>query len=338
MPRSSGQKNKILFLWDYLLRNTDEAHPVTIRQLVERLAEQGIPAERKSLYDDLETLRAFGLDVVKTGNGRDSGYYVGARDFELPELKLLVDSVQSSKFITRRKSAELIRKIEKLASVHDAQTLQRQVFVQNRIKTMNESVYYNVDGIHAAISENKKIRFKYFDLGVDKQRIYRRGGAFYTVSPYALTWDAENYYLVAFDSEAGRIKHYRVDRMASITLSDELRDGQEVCGALNMADYSKAVFGMFAGEPQRLRLRFENALVGPVLDRLGPDAMLVPDGEAHFTVSADVVVSSQFFAWLFGFGARAQLLAPETAAAQYRAALRETLEAAEAFVYNNDTK
>ncbi len=329
MPRSFGQKAKILYLMDYLLRSTDEEHPTTIRRLAEHLESLGISAERKSLYDDLETLREFGLDILKTGNGRDSAYYVASRDFELPELKLLVDSVQSSKFITQRKTGELIRKLEKLASVHEAQALQRQVFVQNRIKTMNESVYYNVDAIHAGISQNKQIRFKYFDLTVDKQRSYRRDGAFYTVSPYALNWDAENYYLVAFDAGAGAIRHYRVDRMANIVTTDAPRDGQEVYSALDMAAYTKAVFGMFAGQPQNVRMRFENTLVGPVLDRLGPDAMLIPDGDGHFTVSAQIVVSSQFFAWLFGFGTRAQILAPEAVAGQYREALRTALKSAE---------
>ncbi len=328
MPKSYGQKAKILLLMDYLLHSTDEAHPTTIRRLTEYLESMGVSAERKALYDDLETLRTYGLDIVKTGNGRDSAYYVGARDFELPELKLLVDSVQSSKFITQRKTGELIRKLEKLASAHDAQLLQRQVFVQNRIKTMNESVYYNVDAIHAGISQNKKIRFKYFDMTVGKQRSYRKGGAFYTVSPYALNWDAENYYLVAFDAEAGRIKHYRVDRMASIVTTDQPRDGQEAYSALDMAEYTKAVFGMFAGEPQNVRMRFESALVGPVLDRLGTDAMLIPDGEGHFTVQAKIVVSQPFFAWLFGFGARAQILEPGSVAEQYREALRGALEAA----------
>ncbi|MBR4158428.1 MAG: WYL domain-containing protein [Oscillospiraceae bacterium] len=328
MPKSFGQKAKILLLMDYLLHNTDESHPATMRQMTEHLESMGVSAERKSLYDDLETLREFGLDIIKTGNGRLCAYYVASRDFELPELKLLVDSVQSSKFITQRKTGELIRKLEKLASVHEAQALQRQVFVQNRIKTMNESVYYNVDAIHAGISRGKKIRFKYFDLTVDKQRSYRKNGAFYTVSPYALNWDAENYYLVAFDAEAGRIKHYRVDRMANIVTTDAPRDGQEVYSALNMAEYTKAVFGMFAGEPQRVRMRFERSLVGPVLDRLGADAILAPDGQEHFTVSADIVVSSQFFAWLFGFGTRAQILSPETVAEQYRASLRDALEAA----------
>ena len=329
MPKTHGQKAKLLLLMDYLLHNTDEKHPTTIRSITEYLESQGVSAERKALYDDLEILREFGLDILKTGNGRDSAYFIGSRAFELPELKLLVDSVQSSKFISQRKTSDLIRKLEKLASVHDAQALQRQVFVQNRIKTMNESVYYSVDAIHEGISCNRKIRFRYFDLNVKKQRRYRRDGAYYTVSPYALNWDAENYYLVAFDAEAGRIKHYRVDRMANILTTDEPRDGQAFYSRLDMAEYTRAVFGMFAGEAQTVRMRFENALVGPVLDRLGTDSMLIPDGDSHFTVTAKIVVSSQYFAWLFGFGARAQILAPEPVAEQYRQALREALDAAQ---------
>ena len=330
MAKSFGQKAKLLHVMDFLLHSSDEEHRVTLRQIQASLEARGITAERKSLYDDIETLREFGLDIIREGNGRDSAYYVASRDFELPELKLLVDSVQSSKFITQRKTGELIRKLEKLTSVYDAQRLQRQVFVQNRIKTMNESVYYNVDAIHAGISQNKQIRFKYFDLTVDKQRAYRKNGAFYTVSPYALNWDAENYYLVAFDAAVGAIRHYRVDRMASITCTDTPRDGQEVYSALDMAEYTKAVFGMFSGESQQVRMRFENSLVGPVLDRLGPDAMLIPDGEGHFTVTAKIVVSSQFYAWVFGFGDRAQILAPASVAEGMRAQLRAALAVSEA--------
>ncbi len=310
MPKASSQKLKILYVMEFLLRNSDEEHPVSVSQIAEYLESHDIPAQRKSLYDDIEALRKYGLDIIQTNRGKVYGYYVASRDFELPELKLLVDSVQSSKFITRKKTSALIRKIERLASVHDAQLLQRQVYVQNRIKTMNESIYYNVDEIHNGISRNRKIRFRYFDLTVTKERSYRKNGEYYVMSPYALTWDNQNYYLVAFDSEAGIIKHFRVDKMTDISMLDEPRDGQEAYKALDMAEYSKTVFGMFTGEPEPVRLRFSNHLVGAVLDRLGHDIMLIPDGDDHFTVTAHVVVSPQFFAWIFGFEDMVQILGP----------------------------
>jgi hypothetical protein len=311
MPKASSQKLKILYVMEYLLRHSDEEHTVSISQIVDYLESHDIPAQRKSLYDDIEALRKYGLDIIQTNHGKNYGYYVANRDFELPELKLLVDSVQSSKFITRKKTSELIRKIERLASIHDAHLLQRQVYVQNRIKTMNESIYYNVDEIHNGISKNRMIRFKYFDLTVTKERSYRKDGEFYVMSPYALTWDNQNYYLVAFDSDAGIIKHFRVDKMTNISMIDEPRDGQDAYKALDMAQYSKSIFGMFSGEPEPVRLRFSNRLVGSVLDRLGHDLMLIPDGDDHFIVTADVVVSPQFFAWIFGFGDMAQILGPQ---------------------------
>ena len=311
MAKASSQKLKILYVMEFLLRNSDEEHPVSISQIADHLEAHDIPAQRKSLYDDIEALRKFGLDIIQTNRGRIYGYYIASRDFELPELKLLVDSVQSSKFITRRKSSALIRKIERLASIHDAQLLQRQVYVQNRIKTMNESIYYNVDEIHNGISQNRKIRFKYFDLTVTKERSYRKNGEYYVMSPYALTWDNENYYLVAFDSGAEIIKHFRVDKMTDISMIDEPRDGQDAYKAMDMAEYSKSIFGMFSGKPEPVRLRFNNQLVGSVLDRLGNDILLVPDGDDCFTVTANVVVSPQFFAWIFGFGEMAQILGPQ---------------------------
>ena len=310
MARSSYQKLKPLYIMNYLLQNTDEDHPVTVNQIISYLDSQGISAERKSIYSDIEAIQYFGLDIVQSGSGRSCGYYIAHRTFELPELKLLVDSVQSSKFITHKKTAALIKKIETLASIHEAQLLNRQVFVKNRIKTMNESIYYNVDEIHNGISKNKKIRFLYFEYNVQKERQYRRNGAYYVVSPFALTWDDENYYMVAYDSDAAMIKHYRVDKMEKISILEEDRDGLEAYQALDMAIYARKTFGMFTGKEEHVVLRFENHLVGAVLDRLGRDVFIVPDGPDHFTVRTDVIVSPQFFAWVTGFGTSAQVIGP----------------------------
>ena len=311
MARSQNQKLKILYLMDYLLHESDESHPVTVRQMIAHLESCGISAERKSIYDDLEALRFYGLDIVQSGEGKAAGYYAGERDFELPELKLLVDSVQSSKFITHKKSAALIRKIESLTSVHAARSLSRQVHVQNRVKTMNESIYYNVDDIHTGIAENRKIRFRYFEYNVAKERQFRREGAWYVVSPYGLSWDDENYYLLGYDTEAGKMKHYRVDKMVSITVTEEERDGKEAYEKLDMAEYARRVFGMFSGEVRSVKMRFENRLVGAVIDRFGKDVMVVPDGDDYFTVRTEVAVSPPFFGWIFGFGAAARIVEPE---------------------------
>ena len=325
MPRESSQKLKLLYVMRYLVRSSDEAHPVTVQQIIDFLGGEGIPAERKSIYDDVEALRRFGLDILQVKIGRQSGYYVGSREFELPELKLLVDSVQSSKFITHKKTLSLIHKIESLASVYEAQLLSRQVYVKNRIKTMNESIYYNVDEIHTGIARDRQIRFRYFDYTVQKERRFRRDGGYYVVSPFALTWDDENYYLVAYDSAAAMIKHFRVDKMLDIGILDEPRDGRESFAALDMAEYAKKVFGMFSGREERVRMRFDNQLVGAVLDRLGREAMLVPDGESHFTVTAQVEVSPQFFAWVSGFGRLAQILGPDHVVQAMRAHAAEVL-------------
>ena len=310
MARSQKQKLKLLYLMQYLTQNSDEAHPVGIAQMVDMLAAHGILAERKSLYGDLEALREFGMDVVQA-RGKTVGYYVGTRDFELPELKLLVDSVQSSKFITQRKTLALIRKIEGLASVHDAAALQRQVYVRNRVKSMNESVYYNVDEISSAIAADKKIRFLYFEYTVKKERRYRRGGAFYEVSPYALMWDDENYYMLAYDAATESFRHYRVDKMTQISAQDSFRDGREAFRKVDMSAYSKKVFGMFAGEAETVRLRFANHLAGAVIDRFGRDVMLIREDDEHFSVRVEAVVSPQFYAWVFGFGGEAEILSPE---------------------------
>lgn len=325
MARSQKQKLKLLYLMRYLQQYSDEAHPVGIAQMVEMLESCGIAAERKSLYADLEALREFGLDIVQA-RGKTVGYYIASRDFELPELKLLVDSVQSSKFITQRKTLSLIRKIESLASVHEAAALQRQVFVRNRVKSMNESVYYNVDEISSAITADRKIRFLYFEYTIAKERRYRRDGALYEVSPYALMWDDENYYLLAYEAAAGQFRHYRVDKMAQIAALESFRDGKEAFRALDLSAYSKRVFGMFAGEAETVRLRFTNRLAGAVIDRFGRDVMLIREDEEHFSLSVEAVVSPQFYAWVFGFGEEAEILSPPSAREGMAAVARGVLE------------
>ncbi len=310
MAKSANQKLKLLYLLRFLMQNSDEAHPLSMAHIIEELAGNGISAERKSIYDDIEALRLFGVDIVQL-KGKNGGYYIGERDFELPELKLLVDSVQSSKFITQDKTYKLIKKIESLASIYDGQLLQRQVFVTNRVKSMNESIYYAVDVISDAITRNRKIRYQYFEYTVEKERRLRHGGKFYEISPFSLIWDDENYYMLGWDSEAEKMKHYRVDKMQKVTLSDDEREGVEEFEKFDMSAYSKTVFGMFGGTEQKVKLRFSNRLVGVVLDRFGRETTVIPDGDEHFTVTLSVVVSPQFFGWIFGFGSEVEILSPE---------------------------
>lgn len=306
MAKSPNQKLKLLYLMRLFLERTDEAHPVTVPELIAALGQYGVSAERKSLYDDFEALRHFGLDIVQNGGK----YYVGSRDFELPELKLLVDIVQSSKFITEKKTLSLIKKLEGLASVHDARRLQREVYVRNRVKSMNESVYYNVDEISGAIQQDRAIRFRYFEYTPRKERRFRRDGRFYEASPYALLCDDENYYLLAWDDAAKQMKHYRVDKMTAISPKRKARQGKEAFQALDMSAYGKSVFGMFGGAAQQVRIRFAGHLAGAVIDRFGKEVVLAVEDETHFIATLPVVVSPQFFGWVVGFGAEAEVLSP----------------------------
>lgn len=330
MPKNPNQKLKLLYLMKILQESSDEAHPLTMAEMMERLSAYDVKAERKSIYDDLEALRAYGVDVEKT-RSPVCGYYVASRVFELPELKLLVDAVQSSKFITRRKSDELIKKVESFASVHEAQLLQRQVYVANRVKSMNESIYYNIDNIHAAISKGRKISFKYFEWtvcfsgGERTKKQYRKNGQRYLVSPWALSWVDENYYMIGFDSAADKIKHYRTDKMTDIEMTEQKRDGREHFCRFDAAVYSRGIFGMFGGEKETVRICFENHLVGVVIDRFGRDVMISREDEGHFSVGVDVEVSPQFLSWVFGFGGGARILSPQKTIDQFKAYAQQAL-------------
>ena len=310
MPKTVNQKLKILYIMKLLLERTDEEHPLSMQQLLSELEAKGVAAERKSVYDDLETLRLYGLDV-QVSRAKVIGYYVADRAFELPELKLLVDAVQSSKFITYKKSTELIQKIESLASSHQARQLQRQVFVANRIKTMNESIYYTVDAIHAAINADQKILFKYYEWDENKQKRLRHNGASYLVSPWALTWDDDNYYMIAYDSAAEKIKHYRVDKMLRLAVSDEKREGQNAFKNFDMGVYSKKVFGMYGGRDEQVTLRCKNHMAGIILDRFGHDVPLYKIDDAQFETTVRVEVSPLFLTWLMNFGTDIKITKPQ---------------------------
>ncbi len=307
MSQSANRKLRILFIYDILCRDTDDTHGITLSGIMQKLSRLDAQAERKAIYSDIELLRdVYGADIELVRAGGDSEYRLLSRTFELPELRLLVDAVQSSRFITERKTNELISKLESLTSRHGARALQGQVYVSSRIKNMNETIYYNVDAVNEAITENRQISFKYFEWTARREKKLRRDGGRYTVSPLMLNWDNENYYLIALENE--NIRHYRVDKMLDIRKTELARRQAE---SFDPVRYSKEVFGMFGGREEQVTLRCKNSLAGAIIDRFGQDIMTVPDGE-YFTFTAGVKVSPQFFGWLCGLGDGVEVIRPRS--------------------------
>ncbi|MCF0187139.1 MAG: WYL domain-containing protein [Bacteroidaceae bacterium] len=311
MSKGTNQKLKLSYLTKIMLSKTDDEHSLTMPQIMAELEKYDVTAERKSIYTDFADMTdKLGIEIIKEQIGRETYYHVGSREFELAEVKLLVDAIQSSKFITERKSRELIKKIKGFVSEYQASQIQRQVFVQGRIKTMNESVYYNVDYIHTAIATNRKIRFKYFAWNVDKSMYILNHGDYMTVSPWALTWDDENYYLVAFDDYSKICKHYRVDKMLKLEVVDEMREGKEEFKNFDVAAYSKATFGMYSGKSTRVNIQLTNRMCGVFIDRFGKDITFRSVDEDHSEIAVDVNVSPQFFGWIFGLGSGVKVVGP----------------------------
>ena len=317
MAKSAGQKLKLLYIIKLLSESTDENHPASTADIIAYLESNGIHSERKSIYDDIARLIDFGYDIIQVHSRLGGGYYMAGRDFELPELKLLVDAVQSSRFITTRKSRSLIKKLEQLAGKHDAGKLQRQVYVAGRIKTENESIYYSIDHIHSAIQDNKKISFQYLDWNLKKQLVPRDKQE-RIVSPWALIWREENYYLAAFDSQDQIMKHYRVDKMGQVKVLKDAREGMEQFSKTDPAIYSNQTFGMYAGQEEIVTLQFPNRLIGVVLDRFGKEVDIRPMTDRIFRIRAKVAVSGQFFGWLAGIGREAVVINPVSVRNQYQ--------------------
>ena len=309
MPHVEGQKGKILWILRFLEKYTDEDHSLSAPQLLDLLAEQGIKAERKSIYSDIETLQSMGYDIEQQ-RGRFGGFKLVSREFQLPELKLLVDAVQASRFITRKKSDQLIRTLARFASDWQAADLKRQVFASGRVKTMNESIYYNVDALHRAIAQDRQVEFIYQDWDIGKKKVARHGGSPYRVSPWALLWEDENYYLVAY-AEGQGMRHYRVDKMAAIELLDAPRLGARAYDPKAMQDYAKPMFNMYGGPVTRVELHCDGGVIGPMLDRFGPEATVVPQPDGSFHLHARVAVSPTFFGWVCGFGGKVRVAAPQ---------------------------
>lgn len=329
MPRSENQKQKLLYIVKLLWEYTDEEHVLSTRELIEKLDSAGIHAERKSIYADMQCLQDFGLDIMQKKGKTENGYYLACRDFELPELKLLVDAVQSSRFMTEKKSRELIKKLEKQASKYQAVQLQRQVYVTGRVKTENEKIYYNVDTIYKAIEEDHMISFSYLQWTVKKELAPKREGKKYCVSPWALIWDDENYYLAAYDTDAACIKHYRVDKMQNTVVENRKREGREAFEGMDPAEYTKRTFGMFGGEEDRITLKLPEGLIGVIIDRFGKETECRSLEDGIVSVRIKAAVSGQFFGWLAGLGEGVQIVTPETVKNQYRDWLQKILQSQE---------
>ncbi|MBP5303827.1 MAG: WYL domain-containing protein [Clostridia bacterium] len=312
MPKYSNQKLKILYILDYLMKKTDEDHLASTSDLLNMLESHGIHAERKGVYNDIVSLKEFGFDILST-RGKNSGFYLVSRDFQLPELKLLVDSIQTSKFVTEKKTLELIRKLEGLASEHQAKTLHRQVYVSNRIKSMNESVYYNVDDLFRAINEDKKIEFQYATYNEKKEKEYRHDGKVYCISPFALIVDNQQYYVVGWESETELMKNFRVDLMEKITVTKKQRDGKEEFEKISIESYTEEIFNMYGGTEVTVKLRVSNDIARVIFDRFGRDVWTSPDDDTHFIARVKVALSPQFYGFIFPLVDKLEILSPEEA-------------------------
>ena len=325
MPRSFNQKLKILYLMKFLQEKTDREHPVSVKDIIQTMEAYGISVERKTVYDDIETLRTFGMKIGSR-RGKPAGFYLEERTFELPELKFLMDAVQSSKFITEKQSAALVRKLEDLASVHEAKKLKSQVFLMPGIKTLNEEIYTNIETIYEAISANRQISFRYYQWTLSRELKPKRGGERYRVSPGKLLWNNDNYYLMGLDESSGIVKHYRVDKMMDVAVEEEKRSGESVFRDFDMGRFSAETFGMFDGKETILKIRFSNELVGVVLDRFGKKAVLQRSDDTHFFLQTHIRVSGQFFGWLTGLGPGAEIVSPEKVRKEYKSFLTKILK------------
>ncbi len=327
MAAGDNQRLKMLYLVDILSRETDDNHALSLQEIVTRLESCGVNvADRKTLYSDFDELEKYGLEILKSQDGRTVRYHLATRNFELPELKLLVDAVQSSKFITERKSRQLIKKLESLVSVHEAQHLHRQVLITGRIKAMNESIYYNVDMLHEAINGDRQIRFQYFQWNVNRKQDLRRNGEWYQISPWCLMWDDENYYLVAFDHRDQMIKHYRVDKITKLSITDETREGKKEFKEFDAAKYTKSLFGMYGGELVKVTIEGKNEMVGALIDRFGKDITIIPQNDNHFKAYVDVIASSHFLGWIMSLGEGVRITGPESVVEKMKSEVQRLAE------------
>ena len=312
MPKDVNHKKKLLALRKIFLTKSDENHPLTMRDIIRHLKAYEISAERKSIYRDLEVLDEF-IEICRTDRRAPMGYYTVDRAFELAEIKILIDSIQASKFITERKSRALIKKLKALCSEHEAKELQRQPVVSNRIKNMNESILYTVDKIQKAMAADRQISFKYYKYNVKKEKYYYYGGAPYLESPFALISADDCYYLLSYSDKEQMFKHYRVDKMESVKIDTaSSRIGKEAFAEIDLGLYTQRSFSMYGGKDERVTMRFKNRLSGVIVDRFGKDVYMKPFDNRWFEINEVVKVSPLFFGWILSFRDEAQIVGPES--------------------------
>lgn len=323
MSRSANQKLKLLYLSKILTEKTDDEHALTMPQLIKALNSYGIEANRKSIYDDLDALSLYGMDIIRDRKGPQTFYHLGNRDFEIAELKFLVDAIQASKFISEKKTKELIKKLESNLSTYDATLLERDVNVVGRVKNMNESIYYTIDELHNAMNANVCVRFKYFSWNIKGKEEYRRDGDYYEVSPWALHFDDEKYYLVAYDMDKKEMRHYRVDKMRDVSVTNKKRKGITEFKKQNKAKYTQQHFRMYGGEVETVTLKCRNDMANVIVDQFGKDVMMIPIDDEYFKVNVEVAVSDQFFGWIVGIGGGVKIDAPEKVKIDFQECIRK---------------
>ncbi len=318
MPKKANHKLKLLYLYKIMLENTSEDHGMSIQELKEELMKHGIEANRQVFYDDFKALKEFGAEVKKTGSGTKTQYYIKSDRFEMAELKVLIDAVQASKFLTVKKTDALINKLARLNGIFDEALLKRQVYVAGRIKNMNDSIYRTTDVVHKAINDNKMVTFQYFSWNIKKEPELRHDGAYYEVSPWALFWDNDKYYMVAYDFKDRKIKHYRVDKMLNVSITDKKRKGVTVFNKLDKSTYTQKHFGMFGGEEITVTLECNNDMANVIIDRFGRNVDIKLVDDEKFRVDVDVVMSDKFLAWVIALGGEVKIVAPEGAVEKMR--------------------
>ena len=323
MPKSGNQKLKLFYLLKLFREKTDENHYISMPDIIAYLSENGISAERKALYTDIEALTGFGYDIEGEKVGSSYKYRLAEREFETFELKLLVDAVQSSKSLTEEKSRQLIKKLERFTSDYNASRIHKQVLVKNRVKTINTTVYYAMDAVSEAMEKNRTISFEYKQWSLDKELVTRKNGIKEGISPWAFIWDNESYYILAYDPKAEKLKHYRLDKMFKVTISpEEKRSGEDAFSKVNLAVYTKEHFNMYSGEICTVKLECKNSAANFIIDKFGTDIMLVPSGDDTFTVNVEVALSKMFYGWVLGFGGDVKIVSPKAARKEMKERIR----------------
>ena len=335
MFEANGRKMKLLELRRLLEEETDAEHGLNATQISERLKAKGISAGIKAIYDDIHALNYFYQPADKRKAARaphieldenGGGYYLDNRLFSVADLKLIIDAVKASRFLTEQKTQELVEGLRTLCSRYQAQSLRREVIVTNRVKNMNESIHRSVEFLAAAIEQGVQVRFKYFDYNVKQERVYRKKGGFYTISPYHLIYSEDNYYLLAYDAELEEFRTYRVDRMAYLGLTDKPREGQDALAEHPLENYQKTSFSMYGGDVKHVTLRVSNWMMGAIIDKFGRQNYAHPLDDRHFEVTVPVAVSPQFYGWVFGLKNYVTITAPQDVVEGMKAHLRAVVK------------